>query len=385
MRSICFFTGTRAEYGLLKPLMIEIAKHPSNPRLQILVTGMHLSKEFGYTANQIESDGFTITEKVEMLLSTDTPTGICKSMGLGLMSYSDALERLKPDVLVILGDRFEAFTAAAAATVCRIPIAHIHGGESTFGLMDEAFRHAITKMSYLHFTSTNEYKRRVIQLGEHPSRVFSVGALGVENIRHIQFINRKELEHELGFHFGLFNVLVTFHPVTLEKQTASHQFQKILNALDTYRNHHIFFTKTNADTDGRVINTMIEQYVTAHPERSVVFTNLGQQRYFSLMKEMDAVLGNSSSGIIEAPSLGIPTVNIGDRQLGRITASSVIHCQPIQHDIVNALNTVLSSAFKERAKNVMNPYEKANTSKHITDILINAHLGPIQKPFYNFW
>lgn len=383
MRKICVFTGTRAEYGLLTPLMREIADDP-NLILQILVSGMHLSPEFGQTFRNIEADGFHITEKVEILLSSDSPTAISKSVGLGLISFSDALIRMQPDLLVILGDRFEAFAAAASAMLCRIPIAHIHGGEATYGLIDEPIRHSITKMSHLHFTSTAEYQKRVIQLGEHPDRVFNVGALGVEAIQNLTLLGKDSLEKQLHFSLQEPFIIVTFHPITLEYQSAGGQFKNLLKAINKFPKLKIIFTKANADTDGRIINQLIDEYQEQHREHSIAFSCMGQLRYLSAMKYAQAVVGNSSSGIIEAPSFNIPTINIGDRQKGRLMGTSIINCRPVAEEIEAALRLALSPEFSTALKTNKNPYEKAGTAMAIKEVIKRADLSDIlKKEFYD--
>lgn len=383
-REVCIVTGTRAEYGLLFWLMKEI-QEDSDLVLQIIATGIHLSPEFGLTYKQIEGDGFKIDKKIEMLLSSDTPVGISKSMGLGMIGFAEVYEELKPDIVVLLGDRFETFCAAAAACISRIPIAHIHGGETTQGAVDEAFRHSITKMSHLHFTSTEEYRKRVIQLGESPDRVFNVGALGIENIRKLPLLSRKDLEKEIGFSLGQQCILVTYHPVTLEQATAQIQFQNLLNAIDTIDGLHIIFTKANADTEGRIINQMIDEYVTRKKKNAAIsFTSMGQIRYLSAMKHVDAVVGNSSSGIVEAPSFKAPTVNIGDRQKGRFQTRSVINCSPTKDVIIQALKQVLSPEFKQSIQDMTNPYEKENTAKNIKEIIKHFDLiNILKKEFYD--
>jgi len=388
VRKICIFTGTRAEYGLLKPLMDEIVRDESF-HLQLLASGMHLSSEFGLTYKLIEEDGFFIDEKVEMLLSSDTPAGISKSMGLGLMGYADALNRLSPDVAVILGDRFECMAFACTCLNARTPVAHIHGGETTIGAVDEAFRHAITKMSHLHFTSTEEYRKRVIQLGEHPARVFNVGAIGIENIKNMALLSKKELEKDIGFDLGDRYVLVTFHPVTLESGTAEEQFKNLLFALDKSAEasgapSKIIFTKANADTDGRIINQLIDSYVAQHPDKAIAFTSMGQCRYLSAMKNASAVVGNSSSGIVEAPSFQVPTVNIGDRQKGRVRDRSVIDCGPASTEIEEALQKAFSSDFARSLKDMVSQYEKPGTAMAVLKSIKNADLGNIiKKTFYD--
>ncbi len=361
MKKVCVVTGTRAEYGLLKPL-IEKINNDAEMKLQLAVTGMHLSPEFGLTYKEIEQDGFEITERCEMLLSSDTPNGIAKSVGLGTIGFADIFTKIVPDMTVILGDRYEAF---AAAMIHRIPIAHIHGGELTLGAVDDAIRHSITKMSTLHFTSTEEYRKRVIQLGEEPDRVFCVGALGVENIKTQQLMSREELSQSIDFPLDLPYVLVTFHPVTLENATACKQFDNLLTSLDGVREYRILFTKANADTDGRIINEKIDSYVKNNKGRAVAYTSLGMKRYLSALQYSEMVIGNSSSGILEAPSFKIPTVNIGSRQLGRIRAKSVIDCTNSVEAISDAISKAKALKTKRELENIRNPYEKSNTSENI--------------------
>ena len=383
MKKICVITGTRAEYGLLRPL-IEKIENDNDLHLQLIVTGMHLSPEFGLTYREIDEDGYRIDEKTEILLSSDTPIGISKSMGLVLISFSEAYQRLKPDFIIVLGDRYEIFAAVSAACIAKIPVAHLHGGETTEGAFDEAFRHCITKMSYLHFTSTSEYRQRVIQLGEHPDRVFNVGAIGIENIKK-ELLSKEELEKKIGFKFEKNTILVTFHPVTLERNTSMEQFQNLLNAFDEIENLKIIFTKANSDTDGRIINKMIDEYVKTNKARAIGFTSMGQINYLSAMKYVDAVVGNSSSGIIEAPAFKIPTVNIGDRQKGRIQAETVINCKPIKNDIVSSLKKALSDDFKRVIRHAKNPYGDGNVSNEIIRV-IKKELSKkikLKKEFYN--
>jgi UDP-N-acetyl-D-glucosamine 2-epimerase, UDP-hydrolysing len=382
MRKICVVTGTRAEYGLLYWLLKEI-EADGELRLQIVVTGMHLSPEFGLTYKEIEKD-FKIDKKIDMLLSSDTAIGISKSMGLAQISFSEAYDELKPDMIVILGDRYEIFSAVSAAMIARIPIAHIHGGEATEGLMDEAIRHSITKMSHLHFTATDEYRNRVIQLGEHPDRVFNVGGMGVENIKRLKRLTKEEFEESIKFKLNKKNILVTFHPVTLENCTAREQFQELLNAIDELEDTNIIFTKANSDTDGRVINLMIDEYVSKNKDKSICFTSLGQQRYLSALQYMDAVVGNSSSGLTEAPSFKIATINIGDRQKGRIKASSVIDCKPDKNSILKAFSRLYACEFQQNLKNIVNPYGDGCASKKIIEIIKKVDLSIIlKKSFYD--
>ena len=382
MRNICIFTGSRAEYGLLRSVMQEI-QAAETLQLQILASGMHLSPEFGMTIQEIRADGFEPDETIEILLSSDTPTAICKSMGLAMIGYGEALQRLKPDMVVVLGDRFETFCMAAAAQVCRVPLAHIHGGETTEGAIDEAFRHSITKMSHLHFASCEAYRQRIIQLGEAPDRVFNVGALGVENIRRMSLMGRSELAEAIGFNLEKPYFLVTFHPVTLEKDTSEGQFQSLLDALDAFPEYNVIFTKANADTDGRVINRLIDEYAEKRPERCLAVTSLGMLRYLSAMKYATAVIGNSSSGIMEAPSFKIPTVNIGDRQKGRIQAASTLNCSPDANAIRQTIGRALSPAFQESLSGISNPYDRPGTCSTIVGLLEKMDIFGITKKTFH--
>lgn len=381
MRKICTVTGSRAEYGLLYWLMKEI-QSDAGLEFQVIVTGMHLSPEFGLTYKEIEKE-FSINKKIEMLLSSDTPIGISKSMGLAQISFAEAYEELSPDIVVVLGDRFEIFSAATAAMIARIPIAHIHGGETTEGAFDEAIRHSITKMSHLHFVATEEYRQRVIQLGEDPERVFNFGAPGIDNIHNLHLLAKDEFERSVGFKLGGKNLLVTFHPITLEQSTAKEQFQQLLFALDDLRDTHIIFTKANADTDGRIINSMIDSYVSANSNKAIAFTSLGHLRYLSALQYVDAVVGNSSSGLTEAPSFKIGTINIGDRQKGRIKAASVIDCTPDRNAITNAVRQRYSPEFQKSLCDVRNPYGEGGSSKRIADTLRSHPLTQLLKKIFN--
>lgn len=382
-KKICVITGTRAEYGLLSPLIQKIKENASF-ELQILVTGMHLSPEFGLTYQEIENDGFVINEKVEMLLSSDSDVGIAKSTGLGVMGVAESLNRLVPDMVIVLGDRFETLSAVIAAYILKIPLAHLHGGETTEGAFDEGFRHSITKMSYLHFTSTELYRKRVVQLGESPERVYNVGAIGIDNIKQIKLLSRDELEKEIKFSLGEKSALITFHPVTLDNASAETQFGRLLSALEKIEGVRYIFTKPNADTGGRGIIKLIDEFVEKHGGKAIAYTSLGQKRYLSAISHVDVVIGNSSSGIIEVPSLGKPTVNIGNRQKGRVKAKSVIDCEPETDSIVNAMNKALTGEFKELCQNVDNPYGEGNTSDRIFAI-IKKEIGNIdlRKSFYD--
>lgn len=380
---ICVTTGTRAEYGLLKPLMDKI-KGDADFTLQLLVTGAHLSPEFGLTYKQIEADGYPIDAKVEMLLSSDTPEGITKSMGLGMVGYADALKQLQPDLLIILGDRYEMLAVALTALIFRIPIAHIHGGEITEGAYDDAIRHSITKMSALHFTSTEAYRKRVIQLGEQPERVFNVGAIGLDNFKSLTLLTKDQLEKELNIRFKKYNYLVGFHPETLSKQSVKEQFEELLKAINKQNDSFFIFTKANADTDGRIVNQMMERYVQENPDRAVLFTSLGSLRYLSIMRQATAVVGNSSSGILEAPFAKKATINIGDRQKGRIMPESIINCSVDQEEIEKAFDIVKSTEFRDIVNAVVNPYGNGNASGQIVDVLKKTDFSLLRtKSFYD--
>jgi UDP-N-acetylglucosamine 2-epimerase (non-hydrolysing)/GDP/UDP-N,N'-diacetylbacillosamine 2-epimerase (hydrolysing) len=366
-RKICVVTGTRAEYGLLYWLMKEI-QADEDLELQTIATGAHLSPEFGLTYKVIEENGFEINEKIEMLLSSDTPVGIAKSIGLATIGFADTFQRLKPDILVLLGDRFEILAAAQAAMVARIPIAHLHGGELTEGLIDEAIRHSVTKMSHLHFVANEIYRQRVIQLGEQPNRVFNYGAPGLDNINRLKLLDKKELEIALNFKLNPLVFLVTYHPVTLF-DNSEHSMVHLLRALEQFPEASIIFTKPNADTNGRILIKMIDEYVGNHPERVRAFTSLGQTLYLSAIKNADVVIGNSSSGLVEVPAFKKATVNIGDRQKGRLKASSVIDCEENEWHITSAIYRALSPEFQDLLCNVVSPYGKGNASQRIKEQL----------------
>ena len=360
-RKICIVTGSRADYGLLYWLIKEVEKD-KNLKLQLIATGMHLSSKYGSTYKEIEKD-FKIDKKINISLSSDTSEGISRSMGIAQTAFSKAYNKLKPDIVVVLGDRFEIFSAVSSAMISRIPIAHIHGGEATEGLIDEAIRHCISKMSHIHFTATEEYSKRVIQLGEVPNKVFNVGGAGIENIKRLKFLTKEEFEKSINFKLNIKNILVTFHPVTLESKTSKKHFQEILNSLDELKNTNIIFTKANSDVDGKIINQMIDQYTKKNSNKSIGVASLGQLNYLSALQHIDVIVGNSSSGISEAPSFKIGTVNIGDRQNGRIKAESVIDCLSNKKDIKRAIKRVYSAEFKNLLKNVKNPYGDGRSSK----------------------
>ena len=367
-RKICVVTGSRAEYGLLFWLMKGIQKEP-NLELQIIATGMHLSPEFGFTYKEIEKDGFHINKKVEMLLSADTPSAISKSTGIAMIGFADVYADLKPDIVILLGDRFELFSAAFCAHVAKIPIAHISGGETTAGAFDEAIRHSITKMSWWHFVAADEYKRRVIQLGEDSKRVIMVGGLGVDNIIKTTLLTKSELEKRIGFKFSTKNLLVTFHPVTLEEKTAKEQCIELLNALERLNNTRIIFTYPNADTDGRIIIKLIDLFAKKHADTTAVFPSLGQLNYLSTLQYVDGLVGNSSSGLAEAPTFKIGAINIGDRQKGRLKAKSIIDCKSKKKSITEAIGRLYSKEFQDELKTVQNPYGDGNATDKILDIL----------------
>lgn len=384
MKKISILTATRAEYGLLKPIINKL-KEISYFDVRIVSTGAHLSPEFGLTYKEIEQDGIKIDEKIEILLSADTPSSISKSMGLAMISFADYFSRLNPDMLIVLGDRYETLAICCAAMNQKIPIAHLYGGETTEGAVDESIRHAITKLSYLHFTSTEKYRQRVIQLGEQPNRVFCVGAIGIENILNEKLMRKTELETSITFKLDRPYAVITFHPVTLEDNNSAEQFKALLDACKNHKNMKFIFTKANADANGRVINGLIDKYVKEN-DNTVVFTSLGMLRYLSALKYSAMVIGNSSSGLVEAPSFGVPTINIGDRQKGRVQADSVINCRAITEEIDKSITLALSKEFKDKAHNTINPYGDGNTSAQIInvieDFLLNDKID-LKKKFYD--
>lgn len=382
-RTVCVVTGTRAEYGLLRGV-IDGIRASSDLVLQLIATGTHLAPEFGMTVREIEADGVPVDERVEILLSSDTAVGVGKAMGLGLIGFSEAFSRLKPDLVVLLGDRFEILAAAAAALVAGLPIAHIAGGETTEGAFDEAIRHSITKMSHLHFVAAAPYRDRVIQLGESPERVFLVGGLGVDAIRRLALMDRPSLQAALGFQFRPRNLLITFHPVTLDQDNAEEEVDALLDGLDALGPEvGLIFTMPNADTGGRAISRRIETYVAARDNASA-YASLGQLRYLSCLAQVDAVVGNSSSALAEAPSFRIPTVNIGDRQAGRLKAASVIDCAPQRDAIHAALLHALSPRFRADLAAVVNPYGEGGAADAIVRVLEEHPLkGVLKKRFHD--
>ena len=380
-RRVCFFTGSRAEYGLLRELILSV-RNDDRFDLQLIVSGAHLSTVHGRTVTEIRADGLVPDEEVEIVLASDSGVAVCTAMGLALMGVARALQRLTPDFLIVLGDRYETFCAASAATVLNLPIVHLHGGEITEGAIDDCFRHAITKMSHLHFVATEECRRRVIQMGEPPETVITAGSLGVAAIRKLALLEQRELERDLRFSFGERSVLVTFHPATRNPGSARKQAQALLSALDRFPDLHVLFTGTNADGDGRAITAEIERFVAAHPGRTLAVPSLGQQRYFSAIRCVDAVVGNSSSGIIEVPSFGVPVVNIGDRQKGRAQASSIINCAPETGAIARAVERALSADMRRRTAMAVNPYERDNTLELIIGQLARWRPDSTVKTFY---
>lgn len=383
-KKITVVTATRAEYGLLKPIILAL-QEVEEFAIEVVATGAHLSPEFGLTYKEIEGDNIEIAKKIEILLSSDTPVSISKSMGLAMISFAEYFEESKPDALIVLGDRYETLAVCCAAMNARIPIVHLYGGETTEGAVDEAIRHSISKMSYLHFTSTDEYRKRVIQLGEHPDRVFSVGGIGIENALKMQLLSKEELEKSINFTLDMPYAVVTFHPVTLEEGQAEKQFKEILKAFDANKDMKYIFTKANADANGRIINKMIDEYV-AQNANTVAFESLGALRYLSALKYATMVIGNSSSGLVEVPSFKIPTINIGDRQKGRLQAKSVINCEPLEAEVKQAIELAGSVEFRDKLVNVVNPYGDGNTSEKIVktlkDKLLNGTVD-LKKKFYD--
>jgi GDP/UDP-N,N'-diacetylbacillosamine 2-epimerase (hydrolysing) len=381
-RKICVITGSRAEYGLLRWVMQDIKDH-QDLTLQLVVTGMHLSADFGMTIGDIENDQFEINDKIDILSYANSALGISQSMADALSGFAGAFQRLKPDLILVLGDRYEIFAASASAHIARIPIAHTHGGESTEGLIDEAFRHSITKMSQLHFVAAESYRRRVIQLGENPEKVFLVGGLGIDGLTTLKLLDKKTLENELDFKFGTKNLLITFHPVTLDYSTAKNQMNELLIALSELKDTKLIFTMPNADAESQVISQLILEFVQQN-SNAKAFHSLGQRNYFSSILHVDGVVGNSSSGLLEVPSFKKATVDIGDRQRGRIKAKSVISCEPVAEDINRALEKLYSSNFQETLQNVENPYGNGGASKKILRILESVRIGDLlKKKFYD--
>lgn len=385
MKKICIVTGTRAEYGLLYPLIKKMIKDDFFD-VKIVATGSHLSPMFGNTIRQIEEDGFRVHKKIDIILSSDTPSSVSKSMGLAMISLGEYFEEVCPDMIIVLGDRYEILAVVSTAVVANIPVAHLHGGEITQGAYDELFRHAITKMSTLHFTSCETYRKRVIQMGEQPCNVFNVGAIGIDNIKELQLMDKKELEQSIGFKLGNNYGLVTFHPVTMEKADMIKQFEVLLEALDEISDMKFIITKANADDGGKQINQMIDEYARSNVKKVMAVTSLGQLRYLSAMQYCSCIIGNSSSGILEAPTFKVPTVNIGNRQKGRIMAKSIINVEPTKEDIIDAIRQSLQDEFRESIRHIKSPYGNGNASEKIVEHIKNYFQSDkisLVKPFYD--
>lgn len=382
LKEIAVITATRAEYGLLKPVILALQASPAF-RVSVLVTGAHLSETFGYTVREIEQDQIPIAARIPILSDSDSPRGVSQTMSNALLGFSAYFEAHRPDAVMVLGDRYEILAVCCAAMNARIPILHLHGGETTQGAIDEAIRHSITKMSFLHFTSNAQHRKRVIQLGEQPDRVFDVGAPGVENALHLPLLTREALAQSIGFPLKRSYAIVTFHPVTLENASPEQQLSELFAAMDTFDLDYII-TKSNADAGGQAINRAIDAYAKMR-SNVAAFDSLGLVRYLSAVKYSAAVIGNSSSGIIEAPSFGVPTVNIGDRQKGRMQAQSIIQCEPEKADICRAMTLALSKPFREKAAHARNPYGDGNTSQKIVSILEREFSKEIdlKKTFYD--
>ncbi len=375
MRTICAVTGTRAEYGLLYPILKKI-QASNTLELQLIATTMHLSPEFGLTYKQIEADGFSIDDTIENLIASDSKKAMAKSTALATLLLSDSFERLKPDVVLLLGDRYETLAAATCALLMNIPIAHIHGGEITEGAVDEQIRHAITKMSYLHFTATNAYKERIIQMGESPQRVFCSGAPGIDNIIALELLERAELEAYLDWNFGDSSALLTYHSQTLHPVAIQNEMERIFQVLEA-SDLHVLFTYANSDAGGSTINRMIETFCHSNTTKYKVVKSLGQHRYLSAMHSVDLIIGNSSSGIIEAASFHKPVVNIGNRQLGRLQSGNVIDCET--ETLERAIHEARSEAFKLKCKTITNIYGQGNAAAFIVDVLEREPLDIVKK------
>lgn len=385
-KKICVITGTRAEYGILRPLIMRI-KNDEYFELTIAATGMHLSEAFGYTYKDIEADGLKVDVKIDILQNDDSNIGMAMAIGLGVPKFADYFEKSRPDLVIVLGDRFEIFAASIAAAIMHIPIAHLHGGETTEGAIDEYFRHAITKMSYLHFASTDLYKKRIIQMGESPERVFNVGALSVENIFNLPFLDKEELGQTIGFDLNNPFALITFHPVTLENDTAVQQLNELLAAVDEKEDMNYIFTKANADANGRAINERLEEYC-AGKSNVKLFTSMGVLNYLTAMKHCEMVIGNSSSGIGEAPVFKVPSINIGDRQKGRLLAESVISCEPNKQSILDAIEKAFAKDFRDHINGQINPFGDGKTSEKIVLIIkefFNNGRINLKKSFYDVY
>lgn len=382
MKKICVITGGRAEYGLLKPLIDKILAS-TKLRLQLVVTGTHLSKYYGLTYKEIQKNGHKINKKIPILTNSDTKYNICQSVSEGIQKFAEVFKKLSPDIILILGDRYEIFAAASAAMLSQIPIAHIHGGELTEGAMDDSIRHAITKMSHVHFVAHKKYKNRVIQLGEQPNTVYNVGGLGIDNLKDIRLLKKHELEKKLEIKFNCKNLIVVFHPVTLELKTSKKQFQNLLSVLKSLKKTNLFFTFSNADTDNLIINKLILDFTKTN-QNSFVFKSLGQVNFLSMLNNVDGLIGNSSSGLTEMPSFKKATIDIGNRQKGRLKADSIIECEPKKECIKKAIEKIYTKDFQKSLQNVINPYGSGGASNKIISILENLKLDYIlHKKFYD--
>ncbi len=383
-RKICVVTATRAEYGLLSCLIDDI-EQAEELELQLIVTGSHLSPEFGLTVEQIEEDNRNILKKIEILLSSDSPVGVSKSMGLAQISFAEAFDEMQPDIVLVLGDRFELIPIASAANIARIPVAHLNGGEITEGAIDEVIRHSVTKLSHLHFTAIEEYAKRVIQMGEHPDFVFNVGEVGLDNFKRMDFLNRTEFEKSIDCELKDKNVLITYHPETVKsKSQIESDFKTVLSCLDQLEDTLLIFTKANADVGGRAINSMIDKFVELNNKKAIAFTSLGKLRYLSALHHVDAVIGNSSSGIVEAPTFTVASINIGDRQKGRIQSESVIDVAVNADEINQALETIYCTKYQQLLSTVVNPYGQGDSSIKVVEVLKSIDLLSLQsKSFYD--
>ncbi|MCT4616241.1 MAG: UDP-N-acetylglucosamine 2-epimerase [Marinifilaceae bacterium] len=382
-RKVLVITGTRAEYGLLSNVL-RLLKEDDEFELQLIATGMHLSPDYGYTYKEIEDDGFKIDKKIEILLSSDSSIGVSKAMGLAQISFAEAFEELQPDLILVLGDRYEILSAVTSAMIARIPVAHLNGGEKTEGAIDESIRHSLTKMSHLHFTATEEYYQRVIQLGENPNRVFNVGEVGLDNITRLNLMSKSEFEDSINFKLKQKAIIITFHPVTLEKGESVRQFNELLLAVDELEDTSIIITHSNSDMEGRQIIELINKYVSENSDKAISFPSLGYRRYLSALQYMDAVVGNSSSGIVEAPSFKTPTINIGSRQKGRIQANSIINTEATKESILEAFNSIYDIKFQENLKSIVNPYGQGESSQRLIDVLKQTDFkNLIDKKFFD--
>jgi GDP/UDP-N,N'-diacetylbacillosamine 2-epimerase (hydrolysing) len=381
-KKICIVTGSRAEYGLLNKLLLKLKKDKSF-HLQLVVTGSHLSKKYGSTVNEIKKDYINIDRKINLKLNNDNSQGVGKSMSIALTGFVKNYEQLKPDIILLLGDRYEILTAAIAATLCRIPIGHIHGGESTEGAIDDAFRHSITKMSHIHFAATEEYKKRIIQMGENPKNVHCVGGLGVDNIVNKKLLNKSELEKKLKLKFLKKSILVTYHPETLNKKSSQNDFKNLISALTKLKDTTIIFTMPNSDMESNIITKLIKDFIRLK-KNSFLFKSLGQKKYYSCCNQVNCMVGNSSSGLLEMPSFKKFSINIGSRQKGRMKATSVIDCKPNSNDVLKCLNFVFNESNQKKLKNIINPYGNGGATKKIISILKKVKfMKIIHKTFFD--